>query len=56
MSPACAAESYGIAHAERLATLDLPVDTSPITPIKELESDSFWLDALRIGLKERMTP
>ncbi len=56
MSPACVAESYGIAHAELLATLDLPADTSPITPIKQLESDTFWLDGLRTWLKERVTP
>ncbi|HLC35948.1 MAG TPA: hypothetical protein VJJ70_13245 [Anaerolineales bacterium] len=50
------AESYGTAHAELLAQFDLPADTSPITPIMELETDSFSPDALRIGLKERMTP
>jgi len=52
MSPVCVAESYGTAHAELLAQFDLPADASPITPIKELELDSFSLDTLRIGLKE----
>ena len=56
MSPARVVKSYGTAYAELLAQFDLPAGTSPITPIMELESDSFSPDALRIGLKERMTP
>ena len=52
MSPANVAESYGTAQAEPLEQFDLPADTSPIAPIKELASESYSPDALRTRLKE----
>jgi hypothetical protein len=56
MSLGSVAGSYGIAYAELLAQFDLPADTAPTTPIKELESETFWPDLLRTWLTERMTP
>ena len=47
------ADAFGVPLAELLAAFDLPADTSPSTPLKELESDAFSVALLRAWLAER---
>jgi hypothetical protein len=49
------AEAWEIPLAEMLAAFDLPADTPPVTPLKELESEGFEVSALRTWLAERAT-
>lgn len=41
------ADAWGVPLAEALAAFDLPADTAPSTPLKDLESDAFTVSALR---------
>jgi len=47
------ADAAGVDVAEILAAFDLPADTQPSTPLKDLESDAFSVSALRTWLAER---
>ena len=47
------AEAFNVPLAELLAHFELPADTDPATPVKELESDTFEVAALREWLAER---
>jgi hypothetical protein len=47
------AEGAGVDVAEIIAAFDLPADTQPSTPLKDLESDAFSVSALRTWLAER---
>jgi hypothetical protein len=48
------AMTYQVPLEELLAKFNLPVDTSPSTAIKDLESDTFDTDGLRTWLQERI--
>ena len=47
------AEATGIDLAEILAAFELPADTPPTTPLKDLESDLFSVTNLRTWLSGR---
>ena len=47
------ADAFGVPLAELLAAFDLPADTPPTTALKDLESDTFEVLALREWLAER---
>ena len=46
------AAAAGVDLPEMLAAFDLPADTPPETPLKELESDAFSVSALRAWLAD----
>jgi hypothetical protein len=50
------ATARGIDLAEILAAFELPADTPPTTPLKDLESDLFSVTNLRTWLAERSAP
>jgi hypothetical protein len=52
------AEAWSVPLPELLAAFDLPADTAPTTPLKDLESDVFSVMALRdwIEAREATTP
>jgi hypothetical protein len=47
------ADAFGVPLADILEAFDLPADTAPSTPVKDLESDAFSVPALRAWLAER---
>jgi hypothetical protein len=47
------ADAFGVPLPELLAAFDLPADTPPSTALKDLESDTFEVLALREWLAER---
>ena len=47
---------YGLSLADLLIQFNLPADTPATTPIKDLESDTFEVTALRDWLRSRMQP
>lgn len=47
------ATAWSVPLPEVLATFDLPADTPPATPLKELESDQFSVAALREWMEAR---
>ena len=50
------ASVYGVSLADLLSQFNLPADTPASTPIKDLESDTFEVTALRDWLLSRMQP
>ncbi len=50
------AKGTGIDLAEILAAFELPADTPPTTPLKDLESDLFSVTNLRTWLSDRSAP
>jgi hypothetical protein len=50
------ATATGIDLAEILAAFELPADTPPTTPLKDLESDLFSVTNLRAWLAARSAP
>lgn len=47
------ADAFNVPLAELLAAFELPADTEPSTPLKELESETFGVPALRDWLAAR---
>ena len=47
------ADAFGVPLTELIAAFDLPSDTAPSTPLKELESDAFSVALLREWLAGR---
>jgi hypothetical protein len=47
--------TYHVSVGDLLSNFNLPVDTSPSTPIKDLESDTFTTTALREWLSSKNT-
>jgi hypothetical protein len=56
MTIAQVAEANGIETTEILAALGLPGDTDPATALRDLESATFSVAALRAWLAERTAP
>jgi hypothetical protein len=47
------ADAFGVPFTELLAAFDLPADTPPSTPLKDLESETFSVSLLREWLAVR---
>jgi hypothetical protein len=45
--------TYDVPVEEIWSAFDLPADTDPSTPLKELESDTFSVSGLRSWLQDR---
>ncbi len=48
--------TFGVSPAEILSAFNLPADTPASTALKDLESDTFDIPALRTWLKNRPKP
>jgi hypothetical protein len=48
--------TFGVPAAEILSAFSLPADTPPSTALKELESETFDITALRTWLQNRSNP
>ena len=46
------AEAFAVPLADILVAFELPADTAPSTPLKELESDAFSVAGLRVWLAD----